>query len=190
MAGNVYAENHLIKSPPYMYLAVFSENEYKIIRNYHLYSTDQDNHGNVLDRFKSTKVYLHSSKYKRLLSFNDIYHATIGNLSMNAIINMSGWERTDIELQFPINHINVQSDQQKFQVETGPILIPIDERKSADVDSLDIGYIAFNQFKRFEYIALSPHSENLDVNMLFRTYSKTSQKIASIQLLVHDDFSA
>ena len=53
--------------------------------------------------------------------------------------------------------MNVIKSVPRFQVDTGPILVPnFDSNKKLKVDSLDIAHIVYNQFNRGEYISRKP----------------------------------
>ena len=147
MAGNVYAKEKLIKEPTYEFSSIFSQNEYKIIRNFETQQEIHDNYGSVGELFKKVDFSINYSKGRILETFDEIADATLGHHRINARIELElQHESCEIILEFPVKHINIQTDIREYQVETGPILVPkAKKNKNINIDDLSVAYIAFNK---------------------------------------------
>ncbi len=154
LAGNVYSSNNLIKNPSYIFQVLGNHNKQKILR------TDLPNKKFDLFRIfnKRKKIYdtklskiFDNFKFKiikreaiRLISFNDIYKF----LNVNNVISkikFSNFQNLNFEIEFPINHLNVNSNIKKWQIETGPILFPLFKKKGKNFD-LSPCFVIFNNF--------------------------------------------
>ena len=151
LAGNVYAKQKLIKSPPYLFQLVMSENYQKIMR------TDLDNHqfwfspkrafrnkvkdteGNIFrDKTHFNLKYRNSS----LNDVDDIFRKNRVNFDRVARISFSK-NQTEFSAEFPVRHLNTRSHSKEWQVETGPVLFPIFSKK---LDKMELvpSFVFFN----------------------------------------------
>ena len=138
LAGNVYVKQKLIKSPTYLFQMVMSKNYQKIIR------TDLDNHqfwpspktvfrnkvkdteGNIFRE----KIHF-NLKYRRS-RLNDVDDIFLKNrVSFDRVARLS-FSKNQIKFsaEFPIRHLNTRSHSKEWQVETGPVLLPIFSKKT------------------------------------------------------------
>ncbi len=145
MAGNVYGDGYLLRQPPYRYQAVFSESHYRIFRVYASQHQDQDTIGKIGERFERLELSINRSDYRKLENFDAIIGATFGMLPINAHVELELGYSTTAELIFPVRHINIESDRQRFQAETGPVLAPLEDHSGTAIDRLMPAFIAFNQ---------------------------------------------
>ncbi len=125
-AGNVYGEGPLFKDPPYEFSAAFSGRRYRIFRDAVCGAAQEDSYGDAASRFRD-------------VSFN-IERAPCGPWRPAAIASPSGpsgpvaarlkigeaGSLSGAILEFPVRHINANVEANRFQIETGPVLIAED----------------------------------------------------------------
>ena len=58
-------------------------------------------------------------------------------------------EKTKLCIEFPINHIDLNQETRQWQVETGPILVPIMEGKRGKFDFMP-AFVHFNCFDKID----------------------------------------
>ena len=142
MACNVYGENPLFHDPPYLYEAVFGNNEVKIFRTY---QNKTDNSINVIsDIFEKTQLLINKATYSKLDCFQDIFEATRNGYQLFGHIRYNNEKNKAIIIQFPVKHINVSEKQKIFQIETGKIIFY--------KDSLQKSLLAYLSFKDLDTI--------------------------------------
>ena len=149
MAGNMYAKKNLLKQPPYLFQVAGSLQKQIIFRSY--ISDDiknnqiNDSYGNPL--FEDFDLNIIQKKGISISTFEEINTNFIKNqFSAKVIIHINN-QRTFIE--FPINHININSNSKHWQVETGPILFPVKRKKESLFNYLPC-FIHFNNFKTMD----------------------------------------
>ncbi|PCJ89579.1 MAG: hypothetical protein COA57_01550 [Flavobacteriales bacterium] len=153
MACDVYGEQGLIYEPAFHFQAIFSRNQHKIFRTHANLKKNADNWGNHEERFSKITPSISKVKSAAIHSFEEIESATLSNRNLNVKIPYRVDGKQFFELEFPIKHINIHAENKKFQVETGPILIPRGApADDAFIDKLQIAYVAFNKLAEFEFI--------------------------------------
>jgi hypothetical protein len=81
-----------------------------------------------------------------LAGYAAIREATLGGARIVGRTRFA-WAGADVTLEYPVTTINVANDQDAWQVDAGPVLLPT---RSAGgdgfaVDALEPGYLVFNQ---------------------------------------------
>jgi len=155
LAGNVYSKNNLIKNPYYMFQVLGNHNKQKILRT-DLSSNKYDffklfNKRKKINDTKLSKIFNNDFKLKikkrkglKIVLFNDIYK-NFSNNNFTSKITFKDFQNLDFEIEFPINHLNVSSMKKKWQVETGPVLLPLIFKKNNKFDLLP-SFVIFNKF--------------------------------------------
>ena len=137
LAGNVFAKQKLIKSPPYLFQLVISKNYQKIMR------TDLDNHQFwpspkrvFRNKVKDTEGNIFREKIQFNLKYrrsrvNDVDDIFLKNrVSFDRVARLSFLEnQIKFSAEFPIRHLNTRCHSKEWQVETGPVLFPIFSKK-------------------------------------------------------------
>jgi len=60
-------------------------------------------------------------------------------------------------IEYPIGIVNSMREMQKFQVDTGPVLVPdFSNKAERDIDRLEMAYIIYNRLDRAEFILRRP----------------------------------
>ena len=93
-----------------------------------------------------------------LKSDEDVVQATMQHLPL--VVQTEIWsedERMRALIEYPIKTINVQLERKRFQVDTGPVLVP-DFTSQAEhwIDWFSLAHVAYNTFDRTEFIVRQP----------------------------------
>lgn len=124
IAGNVYANNDLVKQPFYFFQIAASKKRHVIFRTFASRSDDRNSFDNNSDLFEEVKFHITKKEAAVLKDFDDIVLHFQQHNSMSAFMSYETKQNDRIEIEFPIKHVNIQREKRLFQVETGPILIP------------------------------------------------------------------
>ena len=90
---------------------------------------------------------------------------------------MATFEEKSVCLEFPVNHMNVKLETRQWQVETGPILIPVMGRNEGAFDYLP-AFVHFNSFDKMDIFYDYPYgvrSVNLPDKGIIRSFPCTIQ---------------
>lgn len=124
IAGNVYAKNDLVKQPVYLFQIAASKERHVIFRTFVSPPDDQNSFGNNSDLFEKIEFLITKKEAAVLNDFDDIDLHFQQHNPMSTYMSYETPKHCQIEIEFPIKHINIQRERRLFQVETGPILIP------------------------------------------------------------------
>jgi len=183
MAGNVYAEDDLIKVPPYEYSAVFSNTEFKIFRNYELQKVITDNFGKNEEFFKTVNIHLGEIDAVPVNTFEDLKSVTLENKQVVILASLLFEEIGFVaELLFPANHINISSDSANFQIETGPVITPDLKSNKGDINCLDLAYLALNDFEKMFFVRFGNRRK---YGRVLRFYNQVDRQKARIKLMTY-----
>tara|TARA_Y100000590_G_scaffold468771_1_gene653025 strand:- start:375 stop:1307 length:933 start_codon:yes stop_codon:yes gene_type:complete len=154
LAGNVYSKKNLIKNPYYIFQVLGNQDEQKILR------TDLSNHrydySNSLKKrkklndtklskiFKDFRLEIKKQKGIKIISFKNLYKYFKNNEFVSKI-KFKKFQNLNFEIEFPINHLNISFIEKKWQAETGPILIPMNNKKNSKLDFFP-SFVIFNKF--------------------------------------------
>ena len=158
LAGNVYSKNNLIKNPNYMFQVLGNHNKQKILRTdlpnkrfdlFKLFNKRKNIYDTKLSKiFDDFKLEISKQEALRLISFNDIYKFFNEN-NFTSKVKFNNFQNLDFEIEFPIKHLNVSSSKKKWQIETGPILLPLIKKKEKSFDALP-SFVIFNKFNSID----------------------------------------
>ncbi len=177
LACDVFGKDELIYQPAYMYQAVFGSRKCKILRT-HYPLKDQDSVWNIQDYFQGVNYNISRTiEYKSLEDTKEVKAAVLNGEIISARLMYPVGEYV-IEIECPVQHINVSADKEEFQVETGPVLFL---ESGKEIEDCSPGYLCFNSFEKLEYSLYEKGKrENADV----RHYWETKRINATIQLQV------
>lgn len=151
LAGNVYAKQKLIKSPPYLFQLIMSKNYQKIMR------TDLDNHlfwffpkrafrNKVRDTegkiFRDRTHFNLKYRKSRINDVDDIFLKNLVKFDRTARLSFSK-NQIEFSAEFPIRHLNTKSHSKEWQVETGPVLFPVFSKKVNKIELVP-SFVFFN----------------------------------------------
>ena len=146
MAGNVYADDFMPKDPPYSYQAVFSDQgQYKIFR-YYIDGKASHSVGLAKDRFEQVSFDLIMGNGRVINEANQVLNVFDDREKIVGRIFGNGFM-----LSFPVKHLNVQKEPiVKFQVETGPVLLPQLSENGGMIGELKMAYIYVSGFSELQ----------------------------------------
>ena len=172
----MYVKDNLLKDPSYFYQLIYGDKQSKILRSYALLPNDDSFFRNtdLFDDINSKITY--DANFKQVVGFSELKHIFEMHKEIVAIIKIE----KDTEIIVPLKHINLNYADEKFQIETGPVLIANGFYKPAFEKSLLPAYIAFNSLDFFEYVLLD--QERINENQYIRFYSKRIKQNAQIKL--------
>lgn len=180
MAGDVYGTSPLLYSPSFFYQAIFTTSQVKIQRSF--FPEEEKDSLQAIEQLFSHVEFntLQQEESKEILSYPEIREATLANQSIVGQLNYKK-EDISIELFFPVKHINVSDVKQKFQVETGSIVIPnFDEKPDNWLEVANQAYLAFNNFEAADFLLYDIDKTN--TNLKVRRYCKPLHINARIKL--------
>ena len=135
LAGNMYVSDGLLKEPSYFFQVAGSTDEQYIFRTFmpNQKRMTFPGWGNKLTQTGDTwrkpskefHVVIKKMPFKVVKEYDAIEAAFyFNNFTARIQFDLNGLHYT---VEFPINHINVNPEIKKWQVETGPVLFPIIE---------------------------------------------------------------
>ena len=137
LAGNVYAEKNLLKEPPYLFQVAGNKDQQIIYRSDIPYLKNglaawNIQRKKVLDNklsshFNEFCLNIFKRSVKKISTYKDIEKYFKLN-DFSALIKIYDFNNLNFQIEFPINHINILPKEKKWQVETGPVLFPIDKK--------------------------------------------------------------
>jgi hypothetical protein len=182
MACNVYGESPLFYSPSFYYQAIFSESDVKIMRSFYP-EQEKDSVQKIEDKFshvKSEICYLAQEEKKELKNLEEI-NAVIE--STKPIVGQVKFvqEEFEIELLFPVKHINTSVTKQQFQVETGSVLmLDLEKEMDGSIKNLTQAFISFNNYTAVDFLLYDV--DGSDINRSIRRYCKPLHMSAEVKL--------
>ena len=155
----MYLDTNLFQMPNYEFCAVWGLDEFMLVRTH--WVSERDNRQYGLNRERWADVHLDIRTFPHTRQLNDdaaVVKATMGNLPLIA--------RTDIRdagsglraiLEYPVKTMNVIREPQRFQVDTGPLILPnFSATTEHPVEMFDIAHVVYNVFDKAEFILRRP----------------------------------
>lgn len=164
LAGNVFGRTGLVRVPPYHFQIVAGDERHMIFR-----STCDD--GLVVDDSENANAALFDRFEIRRFSHRqdviDDVQGLVKSFSAGARLQVSiDWAHADgihrCRLECPVKHINLTRDRDRFQIETGPVLLPHPRSAGLSMRSLTPAYLFIDRINRFETCLLSRSAATSD----------------------------
>ena len=172
-AEHTHSDGQLIVMPNYDFRGIFGASEYRIIRTHWVSEPDylgdpglETTGGRVLDESglhggKWDEVRLDVPRLDRFIELEDNQSVVDATLENRALVS-----RTELEdeasgvravLEYPVKTMNVLRSPVRFQIDTGPIIVP-DFASEAElaVARLDLAHVVYNLFDGGELILRKP----------------------------------
>ena len=171
LSGNMYLDKELLKDPPYLFQVAGSIKEQRIFRSFipdrakrkfpawMKKNLTGDTHGEPL--FDEFGLNILKETAAPVVKFDEIETVFLKNrFSAKVVVK---FEDKSVYLEFPVNHMNVQHESRQWQVETGPILIPVMGGNGGAFDYLP-AFVHFNSFDKIDIFHDYPFgSRSLDL---------------------------
>ena len=172
-AEHTHSDGQLIVMPNYDFRGIFGQREYRILRTHWVSEPDylddkglDTTGGRVLD-----EAGLHGGKWDEvrldvrrfddsaeLSGSQEVVDATLDNRPLVSRTELED-ERSGVRavLEYPVKTMNVMKSPVRFQIDTGPIIVP-DFASAADlaVARFDLAHVVYNLFDRGELILRKP----------------------------------
>jgi hypothetical protein len=149
----------LFQMPNYEFCGVWTEREYRIVRTGWTSDRDNPESGESAGRFAWTRLDLRTRDDPLELATDaEVVTATLANRPLVAITELqdetSGRRAV---LEYPVKTMNVARSPDRFQVDTGPLLLP-DFASTAPrgVDRLDLAHVVYWRRDVAEFVLRRP----------------------------------
>ena len=165
----------LFQLPNYEFCGIWTDDEYRIIRTGWTTDLDGPESGTNDGRFAWTRLDVRTRDNPRVLKTDtEIVEATLANLPLVAVTELrdeaSG---TRAVLEYPIKTMNVAKQPDRFQVDTGPLILP-DAASTAErrVDRLAMAHVVYWQRDVAEFVLRQPIPVHVDSQKSVTDYSE------------------
>ncbi len=123
LACKVLESDEMIHTPSYLFQAAFSENRFHIYRINNIWGNSKDTNGANDSGFEDIQFYCPMVEEPILTTASDVCEAVLNNQQISAtVVYSTAGKQTQIS--FPVKHINVEHETNRWQIETGPVLVP------------------------------------------------------------------
>ena len=154
---HTHGDSDLIITPGYEFAGVWAERESLIIRTH--WASDRDNRSY---REKDDTLDVRTFANTRQLSSNEeIYKATMESAEPLISRTTVRDEKRGLQavMEYPINTMNVKEDPTRFQVDTGPLIMPDFDRKADRlIEQFEVAYVVYNRFDEAQFTLRKPVS--------------------------------
>lgn len=155
----MYKDDRLFQMPNYDFRGIWTETEYRIIRTGWTTDRDGPESGDNAKRFAWTSLEVRTRSDVALLeSDTEVVEATLGGRELVAVTVLddaaSGIRAT---IEYPVKTMNVARTPDRFQVDTGPLILPDFASAAArGVDRLDLAHVVYWKRDRTEFVVRRP----------------------------------
>ena len=162
---NTFGKSDLFLSPNYDFMPIFGDDDLLIFRR-HAHATDRYRElvkaeavwGNPILKLRNAKGVSEISK------FEEIRDATAAGIPLVAQTEIHN-EETGLRaiLEYPVKTMNIDRDNNIYQVDTGPLALPdLARREDSPLGAVSLAFVAFNQphFADFVVEQLTPIKED------------------------------
>lgn len=158
-AERMYVDEPLFQLPNYEFCGIWSATDFMIIRTHWVSERDNRQVGAHLDRFAECRLDIQTHPSVSVLdSAAPIVAATLANRVLVARTELrdDATGRTAV-LEYPIKTMNVLPGPARFQVDTGPLLVPDWRRPTASpIECFDLAHVVYHRLDQAEFILRRP----------------------------------
>lgn len=166
LAGHMYSEKELVADPPYLFQIACNPKDHVIFRTYlhsDYYKKNDDHQHNDRasqtsssnsKKFKSITLNILTENASTIDNFDGLYAACQDGRSLSGKIEYKTLSGREVEVEFPVKHINLLPNKRQWQMETGPVLLAV---RSVDVKNKEIGSLSpcFVHANRFDHVYIT-----------------------------------
>ena len=156
---HMYLVDGLFQMPNYEFCGIFSHDRCLLIRTH--WTRDRDWHEPGLNSVRFARVAIDLQTYpspRRLTTVEEIVAATLANepLVASTLLRDEAGDRRAL-LTYPIKTQNVVEAPPRFQVDTGPLLVPnFKATASNPIERFDLAHVVYNRLTQAELIYRRP----------------------------------
>jgi len=161
----MYLDSQLFQMPNYEFCGIFADEECLLVRTHWQRDRDNREYGRNTERFAKVTLDIRSHPETRALTDDrQIYDATLANLPLVAQTELRDEARgLRATIQYPMKTINVLPAGPRFQVDTGPLLLPDFASTAARIiERFDLAHVVYHRFDQAEFILRWPTQVGTD----------------------------
>jgi hypothetical protein len=158
-AERMYVETPLFQLPNYEFCAIWSADEFLILRTHWVSERDNREYGLNNQRWERVQLDIrHFPQSQPLRDEAAIVRATLTNLPLVArTILADPLRKMRVILEYPVKTMNVMLDPPRFQVDTGPLIVPdLASTAQRAIERFETAHIVYNNFGKAEFILRQP----------------------------------
>jgi hypothetical protein len=155
----MYVDSQLFQEPNYEFCGIFAADECLIIRTHWNSARDNREYGRNTERFARVELAIRThAEARELTDDRQIYDATLANLPLVAQTELRDEARgLRATIQYPMKTINVLPAGPRFQVDTGPLLLPDFASTAARaIERFDLAHVVYHRFDQAEFVLRRP----------------------------------
>ncbi len=159
----MYRDTTLLQMPNYEFCGIFAADECLLIRTHWRSDRDNREYGRNRERFAAMHLDIRMHAQARpLLTATEIVAATLANFPLIARTTVHDAARGQTAIiEYPVKTMNVLPKEDRFQVDTGPVLLPDFAATTArEIERFDMTYVLYHQFTQAEFILRRPVAPN------------------------------
>jgi len=145
-AEDTYGSGPLFRLPNYDFCAIFSAEEYILVRVGLPLTACWRESGRVADRFAGVRITLAEAPARVCADAHEVVRATLGDAPLVGRTELLDDDGSPVaRLTYPIKTMNVNDERWVYQIDTGPVLAP-DFGRQTDlaIERLDLAFIAWS----------------------------------------------
>jgi hypothetical protein len=158
-AERMYRDDALFQTPNYEFCGIFTADECLLLRTHWVSARDDREYGRNRERFEDARLDVRAfAAAETLADRAAIVAATLANRPLVARTELrdaaSGRRAV---LEYPVKTMNVTREPARFQVDTGPLLLPDFASAAArPIERLAVAHVVYHTFDRAEFIVRAP----------------------------------
>lgn len=161
-AERTYADRNLIHQPNWDFCAIFGHEDFLLVRTFittgEVREREERQLGRIREYFGGENLHLERRPAKVLRDAAEIVQGTLSNRPISVRTELTdpstGWRAV---LEYPVKTMNILPPENRWQVDTGPILVPDFSRTDGrPIERLDLAFSIFNRFDETEFILRRP----------------------------------
>lgn len=158
-AERMYLDTALFQLPNYEFCGIWSADEFLIIRTAWVSERDNRQYGLGRERWREIRLDIRTFAHTEVLNgAGDVVRATLANLALNArteLVDAESGRRALLE--YPIKTMNLMQEPLRFQVDTGPLILPDFRAAVAHaIESFEMAHVVYHTLDKAEFILRKP----------------------------------
>jgi hypothetical protein len=157
-AERMYLDTPLFQLPNYEFCGIWSAQEYLIIRTAWASAQDNRQYGVHHERWTVRLDVRHFGLARQVDDADAIVDATLANLPLVArtTLHATAQGKRAI-LEYPIKTMNLMQNPARFQVDTGPLILPDFAAPVAHaIEQFEVAHVVYHTFDKAEFIMRKP----------------------------------
>lgn len=156
---HMYLDGQLFQMPNYEFCGIFTSDRVSLIRTHWTSENEKSDIQTITDRFERVAIDRTELATELLPNVDAIVAATLSNrlLVARTMLRDEATGATAV-LEYPIKTMNVTRDPVRFQVDTGPIIVPLFDSTAEPIGRFAIAHAVYWQEDRVEFILRKPHA--------------------------------